>query len=176
MARVLIVGDEGRGLLLAEALVEGGHAARLVVAPGTPEAAGAGTGPIPAGPAAGHPAPERFAADPSRLGTIRPALERVTVACWLFGSAAGPAEEVEAWHGRLLEAFIRQLVDSSARGLLYEAAGPVDPDTLSRGETLASELAGRHAIGLALVRSDPRARQAWLGEALAGATGLLEGG
>ena len=76
---------------------------------------------------------EAAVADPDRLGTILPLLEGVSVVCWLLGSAAGEAESVAALHGPRLRSLQEKLVDSGVRGLVYEAAGSVDPDSAGRG-------------------------------------------
>jgi hypothetical protein len=73
-------------------------------------------------------------ADPNRLATLTPHLDGVTVLCWLMGSAAG--DGVEALHSERLEALLETLVDTHVRGVVYEAAGSVDPALLERGAAL----------------------------------------
>jgi hypothetical protein len=170
MARVLIVGGEARALQLARAVAETGHAVRVVVRAGAP-------GGTPAGaehPESEHPTLELFPADPSRLATLRRALEQVTLACWLFGAAPGTSEELTAWHGALLEAFMRQMLDSSARGFLYEAAGGARAELRAQGERLATDFAARHAIAFALIESETGSDGTWLEDALAATLSLLE--
>ncbi len=60
---------------------------------------------------------------PERLGTLRAALENVTIACWLLATAAGAEDEVRALHGSRLEFFLGQSIDTTVRGFVYEAAG-----------------------------------------------------
>ncbi len=170
MARVLIVGEDPGAGLLAEAIAEAGHATRLVVRAGAHGSARAGT----EHPQSKHPHLEPFTADPNRLGTLRGALERVTLACWLFGCAEGTPEEVRAWHGARLEAFMRQLVDSSARGFVYEAGGSAPAAVRAEGARLARDLAARNAIALAVLERDPRDVVAWLAQARAATLSLLE--
>jgi hypothetical protein len=148
VARVLIVGGEERGGALAGALLDRAYAVRVVHASRVPARV------------------ERFAADPDRPGTLKAALEQVTIACWLFGSAGGEEERVAALHGARLERFLHQTIDSSVRGLLYEAAGSVSADVLARGRTLVSDFAEQNAVPLALLVCEPSALERWLEHAL----------
>jgi hypothetical protein len=161
MARVLIVGGDERGGRLAATLLDAGYAVRIVTEPRSdPERAGiAGA--------------ERFAGDAERPGTLKAALEQVTVACWLFGDAAGEDARVRALHGARLERFLEQTVDSSVRGLVYEAAGSVDQCTLARGRELVTRFASRNAIPLALIDADPADRAAWLERARGAVAALM---
>jgi hypothetical protein len=161
MARVLIVGGEERGAELAAALLGAGHAVRVVAASALPEGAL-----LPA-------SVERFDGDPNRPGTLKAALEHVTVACWLLGNAAGSESEVRALHGARLERFLAQTVDSSVRGLVYEAAGNAPDETLAEGRLIATELAQRNAIPLALITAEPARRSLWLDQALDAVATLL---
>ncbi|MHB8492123.1 MAG: hypothetical protein ACYDA6_07940 [Solirubrobacteraceae bacterium] len=165
MARVLIVGEGERAMALGEALAGSGHAARVVVQA------------HPEGPPGERLAPasgvELIEGDPNRLATMRGALERVTVACWLFGSMSGAAELTEAIHGPRLTAFMGQVVDSSARAFLYESAGSVAAAVLDAGAQRAREIAARNAIALALLDRDPADRRAWLADAMERITGLI---
>jgi hypothetical protein len=162
MARVLIVGGDERANGLAAALLERGYAVRVVTDPRS------AVNRVPPGGA------ERFDADPDRPGSLKAALEQVTIACWLFGSAAGTDERVEALHGARLERFLDHTIDSAVRGLVYEAAGSVDARTLSRGRRLVSGFAERNAIPLAIIDSQPGDSVAWLADGLDGLAALLE--
>ena len=172
------MGGGDRGWLLGRAVVEAGHAARVV--PSDASHAGAQGRAHPGARAAAEQRkskphdPELFPADPRRLATLRGALERVTLACWLFGSASGSQEEVQAWHGDRLEAFVRQLLDSSARGFVYEAAGSVAPEVRAQGARLAAETAARHAMVLGLLEQDPADEAAWLEQARERTLALVE--
>src|SRR5436305_13986691 len=73
-------------------------------------------------------------ADTNRLATLTPDLDGVGVLSWLMGSAAG--DGVEALHGERLEALLETLVDTHVRGVVYEAAGAVDPALLEQGAAL----------------------------------------
>ena len=163
VARLLIVGGGERGLALAGELAGEGHVARVVTRDAARrseiEAAGA----------------ECLMGDPDRLGTLRGALEGVAIACWLLGCATGSRERLRALQGPRLRAFVAQAVDSTVRGLLYEAAGSVPEEILAAGERAAGEVAERNAIPLAVLRTDPREEATWLGEAVSAVDGLLAG-
>ena len=162
MARLLIVGGGCRGLQLARDAGQQGHAARVVTRAegrrGSIEAAGA----------------ECWIGDPDRLGTLRGALEGVTIACWLLGSATGPEEQLRALHGARLRAFTGHVVDTTVRGFLYEAAGSSVPvDALVEGERIVCEIARANSIPLALLRADPQDVPQWLTQARAAVASLL---
>ena len=63
--------------------------------------------------------------DPDRIGTLIPALQHVSVACVLLGSATGEEDHVAALHGTRLEMLLAKLLDTTARGIVYEARGSV---------------------------------------------------
>jgi hypothetical protein len=110
---------------------------------------------------------------PARLATLRGALDAVTIACWLLGTATGAADEVAALHSTRLEYFLTQAIDTTVRGLVYEAAGTVSPQALDEGRARARALADRNAIPAAFLLADPRDTDAWLAEALAAIESLL---
>lgn len=167
MARVLILGGGCRGRRLAQLLVaQEGHAVRIVTRT-----------------EAGRPAIEATGAecligDPGRLGTLRGALDGVSVACWLLATAREGAEQVQALHDERLRAFLGQAIDSTMRGFVYEApvvgATAVGTPTVA-GQRIVTELAARNAIPLAFVHANPGQPDPWLAEAL-GAIGSLLGG
>lgn len=153
MARLLIVGGGCRGERLAVEAVREGHAARIVTR-GERRCVGieaAGT--------------ECFVGDPNRLGTLRGALEGVTIACWLLATASGPQEQLHELHTARLRAFLESAIDTTVRGVLYEVAGG--------GERIAREVAERNAMPLALVRADPADARAWLAQAREALSSLL---
>jgi uncharacterized protein YbjT (DUF2867 family) len=181
VARVLIVGGGRRGVRLAERMTRDGHAVRIVTRTeerrAQIEAAGA----------------ECWIGDPQRLGTLRGALEGVTIACWLLGTASGTEQELGALHGPRLRAFLQSAVDTTVRGVVYEVAGTVaeaTPTTGERiavapsttgiaeatpttGERIAVAVAGANAMPLAILRTDPRDLPAWLEQAHAAVDSLL---
>ena len=111
MARVLIVGCGCRGQELARELRAAGHAVR-----GTTRDRGR----FPAIEAAGA---EPYLGDPDRIATLMEALTGVTILCWLMGTAEGAPE----LHDGRLRMLWEKLVDTPVRGVVYEAAGPLDP-------------------------------------------------
>jgi hypothetical protein len=161
VARLLIVGNGCRGLRLAEDVLGEGHAVRMVTRTET------GRRPIEAVGA------ECWIGDPDRLGTLRGALESVTIACWLLGSASGPEEQLRELHGARLRAFLGHATDTTVRGVVYEAAGTVAEELLATGERIAAEVAGANAMPLAILRADPHDLPEWLEQARATVDSLL---
>jgi hypothetical protein len=163
VARVLIVGGGCRGLQLARDAHRQGHAVRVVTR------SESGRGPIEAAGA------ECWIGDPDRLGTLRGALEGVTIACWLLGAATGPEEQLRALHGPRLRAFAGHVVDTTVRGFLYEAAGStVPPDALVEGERIVREIARSNSIPLVVLEADPGDVPRWLIRAREAVASLLE--
>jgi uncharacterized protein YbjT (DUF2867 family) len=108
---------------------------------------------------------EPWVGDPDRVGTLTGALDGVTVVCWLLGSAAGEPEALAALHGPRLRAFCERVVDTTVRGLVYEAAGTVPAELLAGGAEIAREAARTWEIPLRLLDADPADRGEWLGAA-----------
>ncbi len=150
-----------RGRSLAAALIEEGHSVRGTTR--SPE----GSSDVEATGA------EAAVADPDRLGTILPLLEGVSVVCWLMGSAAGEPDEVAALHGPRLRSLQEKLVDSGARGLVYEAAGSVDPGVLAGGAAIVREVGETFRMPVAVVDQDPADLHAWRGAVLRGVAEVL---
>jgi nucleoside-diphosphate-sugar epimerase len=150
VARVLIVGCGCRGQALARELVAVGHAVRGTTRdPARTEAiAAAGA--------------EPYVGDPDRIGTLMEALSGVTVVCWLMGSASGDAERVFALHDGRLRMLWEKLVDTPVRGVVYEAAGSVDPAALVRGEAVARVAHETWRIPLEYLSADPADHGAWV--------------
>ena len=135
MARILIVGGGCPGRLLAARLVDDGHAVRVTTRSETRRAEIDATG------------AECWIGTPDRLATLRGALEHVTVACWLLARAHGDVERVAALHSSRLEFFLGQAIDTTVRGLLYDASpGVVASDTLAGGRRVFESLAELNAI------------------------------
>ena len=143
---MLIVGCGCRGRVLGSALGSAGHAVR-----GTSRS------------------PERLGeiekrgidgvvADPDRLGTLMPALAGVTVVCWLLGSA----EDSPDVQGPRLQSLMEHLVDTPVRGLVYEAAGSVDPALLADGASIVRKASQTWHIPVEIVDTDPASRDDWL--------------
>lgn len=161
MARVLIVGCGCRGQALARALRARGHAVR-----GTTRSAARAAEVEAAGA-------EVWVGDPDRVATIHYALADVTILCWLMGSARGSAEQLEALHGSRLRMLLERTIDTTVRGLLYEAAGTVDPALLAAGGETVRAACGKSEIPHALLTADPADHEAWLDAALAAVDELL---
>jgi hypothetical protein len=159
--RALIVGGGCRGLALARALVSEGHAVRAVT---RREAA------RPAIEAAGA---ECWIGDPDVVGTLRYALDNVTVLLWLLGNARGDADGVAALHGPRLRMMLEKTADTTVRGVVYEAAGSVAPEVLARGVEEVRRAHRTNEIPYALLESDPADRPAWLAAGLAAVDGLV---
>ncbi|MFL5825534.1 MAG: hypothetical protein ACJ76V_03325 [Thermoleophilaceae bacterium] len=150
MARILVVGCGCRGLELARVLAADGHAVR-----GTTrrqeqlweiEAAGA----------------EAALADPDRLATMLPHIEGVTVMCWLMGTASGSPESVAALHGPRLDSMVETLVDTHVRGVVYEAAGTVDPALVELGAARVRMAGARFHMPAEVADVDPARHDEWL--------------
>lgn len=105
-------------------------------------------------------------ADPDVVATLVPALDHVTVACILLGSARGSPEQLAALHGTRLEMLLTKLVDTTARGLVYEAAGTVEETVLAGGVEQVRRFGGRAVAEVAVLEADPGDARAWLEAAL----------
>ena len=159
--RALIVGGGCRGLDLARDLLAEGHAVRVVArrddAVAGIEAAGA----------------EAYRGDPRVIGTLRYALDNATVLLWLLGTASGPAEEVAALHGSRLAMMLERTVDTTVRGVVYEAAGSVPAEMLATGEAEVRRAHATNEVPFRLLEADPADRAAWLAAAHAAVDALL---
>src|SRR4051794_15078268 len=152
MARVLIVGCGCRGQALARALSDAGHAVR-----GTSRSAER----LPGIEAAGA---EAVVADPDRLVTMMPAIEGVTVVCWLMGTADQPA-----LHSERLESMLEHIVDTPVRGLVYETGGVERPD----GVAAAERVAKTYAMPVEVMGADPSQHDEWTAAASAAVQRVL---
>ncbi|HEV3319761.1 MAG TPA: hypothetical protein VG053_08545 [Solirubrobacteraceae bacterium] len=162
MARVLIVGGGCRGRRLAAWLVEGGHAVRITTREEAGRAAIESTG------------AECLIGTPDRLASMRGALEGVTIACWMLGTARGDRVQVEALHGSRVESFLGQAIDSTMRGFVYEAAGPTVGEGIRvEAERIVRTVAERNAIPVAILRADIADPEIWQAEAQATVEMLL---
>ncbi len=147
--RVLMVGGGCRGLALSRELVAEGHAVRGV----TRRREG-----VPAIEAAGG---EAWVGDPGVVGTLRYALDNVTLLLWLLGTAIGPPDEIAALHGSRLRMMLERTVDTTVRGVVYEAAGTVAREALDAGVAEVREARERNEIPFRVLRTDPADREAW---------------
>lgn len=155
MARALLVGCGCRGRELGVHLLDAGWQVRGTTrrAAGTSEIARAGIEPA--------------VADPDRVATVLDHIEGVTIVAWLLGSVNGEADEAAALHGPRLDRLCEELVDTPVRGLVYEAAGTVAPESLREGERVLRVASDRWRIPFELLKCDPRTHQEWTDEAMA---------
>jgi hypothetical protein len=164
LARCLIIGCGCRGRLLAAGLIGRGHAVR-------------GTTRDPDGRAAIEAVgAQSLVADPDVIATLAGALDHVTVACILLGSAVGPAEKLAALHGSRLEMLLTRMVDTTVRGVVYEAAGSVDPGVLQAGAARVRARCEDSRIPYVLLDADARDPLAWTASAVAAVELALDGG
>jgi hypothetical protein len=163
VARVLIVGGGCRGRRLASELTADGHAVRITTRTEAGRAAIEATG------------SECWIGTPDRLGTLRGALESVTVACWLLSTATGAAEQVHALHDSRLESFLSHTIDTTVRGFVYEATGPIEPhEVLLAGGRIVRALTQRNVIPVAFLTADPEHLDAWMAQARAAVGSVLD--
>jgi nucleoside-diphosphate-sugar epimerase len=128
VARFLVVGGSScRALALTRDLVADGHAVRAVTRSEANRAAIESAG------------GECWIGDPDVIGTLRYALEGVTVLLWLLGTADGPE-----LHGSRLAMMLEKTIDTTARGVVYEAGPP-------EGVALVEKVAGYNEIPYRIV-------------------------
>jgi hypothetical protein len=119
---------------------------------------------------------ECWVGTPDRLATLRGALDSVTIVCWLLGSAVGDEQELRALHSSRLEFFLTQMIDTTVRGLVYEARGTAAAsELLAAGEALTRALTERNEIPATFLTADPQDQDAWLTAARAAVSSLLVG-
>jgi hypothetical protein len=147
--RVLLVGGGCRGLKLTRSLVGDGHAVRVVTRSEQRRAAIEEAG------------AECWIGDPDVVGTLRYALEGVTILVWALGTASGPAEQVAALHGPRLEMMLSKVIDTTVRGVVYEAAGTIAPETFATGIAELERMGQLNEIPVAVVSADPADRARW---------------
>jgi NAD(P)H-binding len=156
-----MVGGGCRGLELARALVADGHAVRAVTRHEARraeiEAAGC----------------ECWIGDPDRIGTLRYALDNVTLVLWLLGTASGDPGAIAALHGPRLRMMLEKVTDTTVRGVVYEAAGTVPADVLAGGVVEMEHARATNEIPFALLQADPADRASWLAAAAEAMGGLL---
>jgi uncharacterized protein YbjT (DUF2867 family) len=163
VARIVIVGCGCRGRALAGALVADGHAAR-----GTTRDGGAVSRAQIEGAGA-----EAYVGDPDRIGTIVSAFDGATIVVWLLGSATGSPEQLAALHGSRLEMLLTRVIDTTVRGVVYEATGSVDPTVLRAGAETVRVACERSRIPVSMLTVEPAPHDAWLAGARAAVAELL---
>jgi uncharacterized protein YbjT (DUF2867 family) len=163
LARCLIIGCGCRGRRLASELRAAGHAVRGTTR--NPDR-------LPEIEAAGA---EAVLADPDRVATLIECFEHVTAVCILLGSAVGSPDELTALHGTRLGMLLTKLVDTTARGVVYEARGSVEPGVLAAGSEQVERFARRSLAGYALLEADPSPVDQWVRAACEAVESVIEG-
>jgi hypothetical protein len=163
VARILMIAGGARGRSLAAELVARGHAVRITTRTPARRAAIEAIG------------AECWIGTPDRIATLRYALDGVTVACWLLGTACGRPAQLRDLHSSRLEFFVTQTIDTTVRGLVYEAAGSVAAETLAAGGELVRARAAYNAIPVQVLDVDPGESAAWVAAARAAIDALLQG-
>lgn len=108
---------------------------------------------------------EPHVGDPDRVATLAPALDHVTVACILLGSATGPPERIAALHGTRLAMLMTRILDTTVHGIVYESAGGAADDVLRTGAAHVAAACEGSLIPYVLLDADPSDHEQWLGEA-----------
>ncbi len=147
--RVLLIGGGCRGLALTRELVGEGHAVRAVTR------SEAGRAAIEAAGA------ECWIGDPDVVGTLRYALESVTIVVWALGTASGDRAAVTALHGPRLEMMLSKVIDTTVRGVVYEAAGTAAADAFATGIAELERMARLNEIPYVVVFADPADGAGW---------------
>ncbi len=160
--RILMVGGGCRGLDLTRDLAADGHAVRVVTRDESKRAAIEEVG--------GQP----WIGDPDRIGTLRYALDNVTLLLWLLGTASGPEEKVAALHGSRLHMMLERTTDTTVRGVIYETGGTLPPEVIATGVAEIEEANRMNEIPYRLLDADPADRQAWLAAAHVAIDELLQ--
>ena len=151
--RVLLIGGGCRGLALTRELVADGHAVRAVTRSEAGRAAIEAAG------------GECWIGDPDVVGTLRYALESVTIVVWALGTASGEPAAVAALHGPRLEMMLSKIIDTTVRGVVYEAAGTIAPEAFATGTAELERMGRLNEIPFVIVDADPRDRERWLNAA-----------
>jgi uncharacterized protein YbjT (DUF2867 family) len=116
---------------------------------------------------------EPFVGDPDRVATLGGALDHVSVAYVLLGSASGAEQHVAALHGTRLEMLLTSMLDTTVHGIVYEAAGTVDAAVLRAGGARVRVACEQSRIPYALLSTDPSDHESWLAAAVGAADELL---
>ncbi len=146
---MLLVGGGCRGLALTRELVADGHAVRAVTR------TEAGRAAIEAAGA------ECWIGDPDVVGTLRYALESVTIVVWALGTASGTPEAVAALHGPRLQMMLSKIIDTTVRGVVYEAAGTIGPQAFATGIAELERMGRLNEIPHMIVSADPTDQGRW---------------
>lgn len=113
--------------------------------------------------------------DPDRVATIAPSFEHVSVACVLLGSAVGSADALAELHGSRLDMLLLRMLDTTIRGIVYEATGSVEPDLLAAGSERVAAACEESRIPYVLLDADPQDPRSWLPGAVDAVEQVLAG-
>jgi hypothetical protein len=139
--RTLVVGGGERALALTRALSAEGHAVRVVAREEERRAAIEAAG------------GECWIGDPDRIGTLRYALENVTVVLWLLGTV-----DVEPLHGSRLAMMLEKSTDTTIRGFVYEQGSAHEASGIEQ----VLHANRTNEIPYALLDADPADEAGWL--------------
>jgi hypothetical protein len=159
--RVLLIGGGCRGLALTRELVADGHAVRAVTRTEAGRAAIEAAG------------GECWIGDPDVVGTLRYAFENVTIVVWALGTASGSPEAVAALHGPRLEMMLSKVIDTTVRGVVYEAAGTIAPAAFATGIAELERMGRLNEIPHVVVDADPADQGRWVAAARHAIEGLI---
>jgi hypothetical protein len=143
-----MVGGGRPGLELTRRLTADGHAVRFVTRNEAfrPEIEAAGG--------------EAYIGDPDRIGSLRYALDNVTVLLWLLGRA--PAGDL---HGSRLTMMMERTIDTTVRGIVYEGT--------PEGAAVVERMAAYNEIPYAILDTPREDADAWASAILAEIDGVL---
>jgi nucleoside-diphosphate-sugar epimerase len=161
MARCLIIGCGCRGSELARGLRAAGHAVRGTTRDPARLAALAADG------------VDAVLADPDRVATLAPTLDHVAVVYILLGSVTGSDEAISALHTTRLDMLLSKMLDSTVRGIVFEATGTVPATVLESAVGRLSAFAQDSHVPYALLACHPSDHDGWLAEALGALEGVL---
>ncbi len=120
----------------------------------------------PASPSCRRPGRSRSSAilTASRRSVVR----SITLACCACCSDPRPgrADQLRALHTTRLAMLLEKMLDTTVRGVVYEAAGTVDPAVLSAGAGVVATACERSLIPYVLLTADPDDHDAWTPAAL----------
>jgi uncharacterized protein YbjT (DUF2867 family) len=119
---------------------------------------------------------EAVLGDPDRVATLSRAFEHVSVAVILLGSASGTPDALAALHGTRLDMLLSRIIDTTVRGVVYEAVGSAGEAALQAGARRVREVCEDARIPYALIERDPAEPQAWVQAAVEAVERVLRGG
>ena len=120
---------------------------------------------------------EAVIGDPDRVVTLAPAFDHVAVAYVLLGSAradgAHASARLSALHGPRLEMLLLRMLDTTVRGIVYEAWGSVERRVLEAGGERVRAFCEDSRIPYVLLKTDPCDVGSWLKSAASAAERVL---